>query len=114
MLVLVLTRLTLAESRRAASGRRGELRPFLDSRGNVECRSNCARLEPLGVTSIMEPAMSDNLHIKEPADGNKVNIHEPYEINYWCKKWGVTRDQLVAAVKAVGISKTAVAKYLGK
>ena len=58
--------------------------------------------------------MSDNLKIKEPADGNKVNIHEPYEVNYWCKKWGVTKEQLVAAVKAVGSSKYAVAGYLGK
>jgi len=46
--------------------------------------------------------MSDNLKIKEPADGNKVNIHEPYELNYWCKKWGVSKERLVAAVKAVG------------
>lgn len=58
--------------------------------------------------------MSDNLKIKEPADGNKVNIHEPYEVNYWCKKWGVTKAQLEAAVKAVGTSKAAVAKQLGK
>jgi hypothetical protein len=58
--------------------------------------------------------MSDNLTIKEPADGNRVNIHEPYEVNYWCKKWGVSKDQLVGAVKAVGTSKSAVAQHLGK
>ena len=58
--------------------------------------------------------MSDNLHIKEPADGSKVNIHEPYEVNYWCKKWGISKDQLVTAVKAVGTSKTAVAHHPGK
>ena len=58
--------------------------------------------------------MSDNLKIKEPADGNKVNIHEPYELNYWCKKWGVSKDRLVAAVKAVGTNKNAVAQHLGK
>ena len=58
--------------------------------------------------------MSDNLKIKEPADGNKVNVHEPYEVNYWCKKRGVTKAQLEAAVKAVGTGKSAVATYLGK
>jgi len=58
--------------------------------------------------------MSDNLKIKEPADGNKVNIHEPYELNYWCKKWGVSKERLVAAVKAVGTNKNAVAQHLGK
>jgi hypothetical protein len=61
-----------------------------------------------------EGALSDNLKIKEPVDGNKVNIHEPYEVNYWCKKWNVTKAQLEAAVKAVGTSKAAVAKHLGK
>lgn len=54
------------------------------------------------------------MKIKEPADGNKVNVHEPYEVNYWCKKWGVSKAQLEAAVKAVGTGKAAVAKYLGK
>ena len=58
--------------------------------------------------------MSDNLKIKEPADGNKVNIHEPYELNYWCKKWGVSKERLVAAVKAVGTNKNAVAQHLGQ
>jgi hypothetical protein len=58
--------------------------------------------------------MADNLKIKEPVDGSKININEPYEVNYWCKKFGCTEAQLKAAVKAVGTSKVAVQKYLGK
>ena len=58
--------------------------------------------------------MSDNLKKTHPQDANRVNIHEPYEVEYWCKKWGVTKERLIAAVKAVGTSSHAVAKHLGK
>jgi Protein of unknown function (DUF3606) len=58
--------------------------------------------------------MGDNLHLKRPQDSSKVNVNEDWEVQYWCGKWGVTKAQLVAAVKAVGVSATAVAKHLGK
>ena len=47
-------------------------------------------------------------------DRSRVNIHEDYEVQYWTKKWGVSRAQLEAAVKAVGPMATDVAKHLGK
>lgn len=59
-------------------------------------------------------SMSDDLHKKRPQDASKVNVHETWEVTYWCNKWGVTKAQLEAAVKAVGTSATAVAKHLGK
>jgi len=40
--------------------------------------------------------------------------NEKWEVEYWTKKWGVTRAQLVAAVKEVGVSVAALAKKLGK
>ncbi|MCL9804483.1 DUF3606 domain-containing protein [Flavobacterium amniphilum] len=58
--------------------------------------------------------MSDDLSKKIPQDASKVNIHESWEVAYWCNKWGVTKEQLLAAVKAVGVSASAVATYLGK
>lgn len=58
--------------------------------------------------------MADDLKIREPQDRNFVNVNEPWEVNWWCKKWGVTPDQLRAAVKAVGTSAAAVARHLGK
>ena len=57
--------------------------------------------------------MTDNLNKKEPQDGNKVNIHETWELAYWTKHFGVTAAQLIAAVKKVGTSKAAVKKELG-
>jgi len=32
----------------------------------------------------------------------KINIKEPYEVQYWSKKWGVSSLQLETAVKACG------------
>lgn len=43
-----------------------------------------------------------------------INVHEDYELSYWTKKFGITRDELRAAVKAVGTSVKAVTKYLNK
>lgn len=58
--------------------------------------------------------MSDDKTKRIPQDASKVNVHEPYEVEYWTKKWGVTETKLKEAVSKVGVSATAVAKYLGK
>ena len=58
--------------------------------------------------------MPDNLKKVRPQDASKVNIHEPYEVNYWTDALGCTQVQLVAAVKAVGVSAAAVRKHLSK
>ena len=58
--------------------------------------------------------MGDDLTKRIPLDASKVNIHEPYEVNYWTDALGCTKAQLVAAVEAVGVSAAAVRKHLGK
>jgi len=58
--------------------------------------------------------MPDDLTKRGPQDASRVNIHEPWEVEYWCRKFGCTHAQLVAAVHAVGTSAAAVARYLGK
>ena len=58
--------------------------------------------------------MSDDLTKKRPQDASKINIHEPYEVNWWCHEFGCSKDQLVRAVQAVGVFAAAVKKYLGK
>lgn len=58
--------------------------------------------------------MSDDKTKRRPQDASKINIHEPYEVNYWTAKWNITKSQLVTAVKAVGVSSSAVARHLGK
>ena len=56
----------------------------------------------------------DDLQIKEPLDKSRINLHEPYEVNYWCEKFKCTVKELQDAVHAVGTSAAKVQVYLGK
>ena len=58
--------------------------------------------------------MPDDKTKKGPQDRDRVNIHEPYEVEYRTKEWGVTPDELRRAVKKVGTSAAAVEKELEK
>lgn len=58
--------------------------------------------------------MSDDLSKRRPQDATKVNVNESWELNYWSKKFGVTKERLKEAVKAVGTSVAAVKRYIGK
>ncbi|MBO0935646.1 DUF3606 domain-containing protein [Fibrella sp. HMF5335] len=56
--------------------------------------------------------MADDKSKTGPADDKRINIHEDYEVAYWTKKFGCTKEQLTAAVKAVGVMAADVEKYL--
>lgn len=58
--------------------------------------------------------MADNLQDRGPADRSRVNVNEEWEVRWWTKKWGVTSEQLKAAVRAAGPVAADVAKKLGK
>jgi hypothetical protein len=56
--------------------------------------------------------MADDKTKTRPQDAKKINVNEDYELRDWSKKFGVTPEQLKAAVKAVGTSADAVEKHL--
>lgn len=58
--------------------------------------------------------MADDKSKRGPQDASRINVHEDYEVEYWTAKFGVTRAELEAAVKAAGIGSSAVARHLGK
>jgi hypothetical protein len=58
--------------------------------------------------------MADDLTKRRPQDSSKVNVHEPWEVNWWCGEFNCTRGQLISAVNTVGVSAAAVKRYLGK
>jgi hypothetical protein len=58
--------------------------------------------------------MSDNPKQKGRQDRSRINMSEDYEVRYWSKKFGVSAEELKAAVKKVGNSAEAVQKELGK
>ena len=58
--------------------------------------------------------MPDDKTKRGPADAQRVNVNEKWEVEYWTKKFGVSEDELKAAVKKAGPMARDVAKALGK
>jgi hypothetical protein len=58
--------------------------------------------------------MSDDLKNRGPADAKRVNIHETWELEYWSKKFGVTKEEFKAAVARAGVMADEVRRALGK
>ena len=56
--------------------------------------------------------MADDKQKKGPQDASRVNVHEDYEVAYWSTHFGVTADQLRAAVEKAGTSAKAVEEQL--
>jgi hypothetical protein len=56
--------------------------------------------------------MSDDLDKRGPADRTRVNVNEDYEARYWASKWGVSEDELRAAVERVGVMASDVERAL--
>jgi hypothetical protein len=58
--------------------------------------------------------VADDLKNRGAQDRARVNVHEAHEVAYWTKKWGISKEQLAAAVEKAGVSADAVARELGK
>ena len=56
--------------------------------------------------------MSDNLQHRGGQDRTRIDVHQDYELRDWARKFGVTREQLEEAVRAVGNSAQAVERHL--
>ena len=56
----------------------------------------------------------DNKQKVGSPDRDRINVGEDYELEDWSKKFGVTKEQLKSAVRAVGSSAKAVEKHLKK
>jgi hypothetical protein len=54
----------------------------------------------------------DNLTTKGAPDRSKINMHEDYEVKYWTKELGMSKEELQKAVDKVGNSASAVRKEL--
>jgi len=58
--------------------------------------------------------MADDKTKTGSPDSDLINTSENYEVEYWSKKFGVSAEELKAAVKAAGNSVSAVRKQLNK
>ena len=51
---------------------------------------------------------------QRPLPTRTINIELEYELQYWSRAFGVGREALLAAVRAVGTDARAVSRQLGK
>ncbi len=58
--------------------------------------------------------MADDLKNRGAQDRARVNVNEDHEVRCWIQRWGVSKEQLAAAVNKVGVAADAVARELGK
>jgi hypothetical protein len=61
-----------------------------------------------------DDAMSDEVLKRGQPDRSRINMHEDYEIKYWTRHLGVTREELQRLVDKVGNAASAVRKELGQ
>jgi hypothetical protein len=60
----------------------------------------------------LEDNMSDDRSKRGSVDRSRISLDEDYEVRDWTETLGVTRDELIAAVQAVGNSADKVKAYL--
>jgi len=58
--------------------------------------------------------MPDDKNKRGRQDRNRINMNEDYEVRYWSQKFGVTKEELKAAVRRAGNSAAAVEQELKK
>jgi hypothetical protein len=61
-----------------------------------------------------ESTMADNLQQTGKPDDARINVEQDHELDYWSGKFGVTREEIRAAVKAVGPMVKDVGERLGR
>jgi hypothetical protein len=47
-------------------------------------------------------------------DSDRIDLSERHQVEYWMKRWGITRDQLTAAHRKVGHLVKDIGSELGK
>jgi len=57
--------------------------------------------------------MPDDRRRRGPQDRSRINMGEDYEVEYWTKTFGISKDRLAEIVKKVGDSVQAVRRELG-
>ena len=56
--------------------------------------------------------MADDPSKRDYRDKTRINLNQDHEKEYWKKRFGVSGQQLAAAVRAVGVSVKKVEEYL--
>ena len=65
-------------------------------------------------TTVRRRSGGDNLAKRGPQDRNRISVTEPWEVDYWCERLGVTPAQLKRAVTTAGPMARDVRRELGR
>jgi hypothetical protein len=58
--------------------------------------------------------MPDDRTKRGPADRARINIHEPYEVEYWTRELGVSAARLQELVQRYGVMAADIRRALGR
>jgi len=58
--------------------------------------------------------MSDDKNNRGPQDRSRINVNEPYEVEYWSKAFNISPDRLRQLVQQHGVSADAVRSAAAK
>lgn len=58
--------------------------------------------------------MADDPNKRGPQDRSRISLTEPYDVQYWADKFGVSKERLGEAVRKVGHSVEAVSRELSQ
>lgn len=58
--------------------------------------------------------MSDDKTVRGPADAQRIDVNDDYEVLYWTTELEVTEEKLRDTVRKVGVMAVDVRKALGK
>ena len=58
--------------------------------------------------------MADDKRQRAPQDAARINVNEDYELQYWTKELGVSKERLKELVKTHGVSADAVRSAVRK
>ena len=54
----------------------------------------------------------DDKGVKGPQDATRVNVNEEYELEYWSRKFKVSKAAVIRAVSVVGVMAKDVGEFL--
>src|SRR5687767_2979132 len=66
------------------------------------------------IEELTRRSMADDKKQRAPQDAARINVNEDYEVQYWTKELGVTKERPQELVKERGVSADAVRQALGK
>ena len=58
--------------------------------------------------------MADDKNKRGPADRSRINVNEPYELDYWSKELDLTPEQVRQLVAKHGTSVETIRQVLGR